>query len=63
MKINEIHLTRKFNLGNFESIDIGFNISLTAEEQDDSNWENLIKETTLKLNTKINEIMKELVKK
>lgn len=63
MKINEIHLNRKFNLGNFENIDIGISISLTAEEQKDSNWENLVKEISLKLNSKIKEILEEVIKK
>lgn len=63
MKINEIHLNRKFNLGNFENVDIGISISLTAEEQKDSNWENLVKEISLKLNSKIKEILEEVTKK
>jgi len=63
MIINEIHLNRKFNLGNFENLDIGISISLTAEEQKDSEWENLVKDISLKLNSKIKEILEGVIKK
>ncbi|MCA9496835.1 MAG: hypothetical protein KC589_07855 [Nanoarchaeota archaeon] len=50
MKINEIKVTRKFNLGNYESMDISVSVAPSPEEEDKS-----IKELITKLDQEITE--------
>lgn len=55
MIINEIAVGRKFNLGNFEMLDIKVSVSPERGKdfQEDTDWEKLVEDVELKLNSKI----------
>jgi len=55
MKINEATVGRKFNLGNYESLEI--RVSVSPEPGDEQKqFEESLEELTTKLNTKIKEM-------
>jgi hypothetical protein len=52
MKVNEVLLGRKFNLGNYESAEVRLSVSPDPEEQG-KDWEKCVDELFNKLNTRI----------
>jgi len=52
MKVNELVLGRKFNLGNYESAEVRVSVSPEPEEQK-QDWEKTVDEIFSKLNLKL----------
>lgn len=59
MKINEIAIERKFNLGNYETQMIRIVVCPEQQEQGE-NWEEIVGDIAKKVNTRIYELQKEL---
>ncbi len=56
MKVNEIRIERKFNLGNFESAGFAISVSPEPVDQEGGQWEQIVDDIALKLKGKIEEL-------
>ena len=60
MKINEIRVGKKINVGNFESLDLSFTVSVEDTEQ--GNYKEVIEDTSIELYKIIYDLRKKALK-